>query len=48
MDFKKAQPTCFTKLRGSAAEKVPGEISSLRQSRRLDGGTVSVGGRMPP
>jgi hypothetical protein len=26
MDFKKTQPSCFTKVRGSAAEKVPGKI----------------------
>jgi hypothetical protein len=25
MDFKKTQSTCFTKVRGSAAEKVPGK-----------------------
>jgi hypothetical protein len=25
MDFKKTQPTCFTQVRGTASEKVPGK-----------------------
>jgi hypothetical protein len=48
MDFKKTQPTCFTQVRGSAAEKVPIKIDhktvTIQNSARLRPAATGTGG----